>query len=407
MNHQPSNIKHQPALPLAFLAFAMFAGIASAEAPVFADATPQDNFKLSWLIKTDRALTIDGRLDEAVWKEAKPLEDWGITNYGRQKGKLGTIDFRAAWDDTYLYIGARMYHQRDPRDMAELRRQMGNVTQPIYARECLELHIDGNLDHATRFQSIMNGLGEKMMIWFYDFGWGILKNVDYGLDADWDGAGRIEDDHWTLEVRYALADIQVEPRVGCMFAMNPCWFNWADTRENTEDYWWQFQTWSTHGDSHHDPRLYGRFILVEKEPDDIEAGLRLAMPDLDDRRVMIQTDEGYLVLEKGRKTLQPYDEQVRAEAKHAREDWNRVQTLLKGSGTTFSRSIEKTVLPAQEEPLRAVEEALRAGAKLSRGELAGHRKTLAEVASAVGDAYWRVKQDVMLTGLGGPGTEAE
>jgi len=388
---------------LVLLALTAMATGLHAATPLFVDATAADSFKVYWLIKAETAPVIDGKLDDAVWQEAEPLADWGTTNYGRQiKPEIvpGEIDCRAAWDDTYLYISARCYHKLHPNDMTELRSKISNLGAAIYARECLEIHIDGNLDHATRFQSIVNPLAEKMMIWYYDFGWGILQNQDYGLDADWDVAAAVEKDHWTVEVRYALTDIQVEPEVGTMLGINPCWFNWADSKAaDGKTYWWQYVTWSTHDDSHHDPRLFGRFILVDRKPKALEDGLRLAFPDLEEHSLMIQTAEGLLIFRDGKSELVTYGTQVRQEAQTARAALDRIRELLGGGPTSHSGHITDKVIPEQEQALVKMEAALASRDKLSRGTLAAFRKELATIAGTLDDAYWRVKQDALLTGL--------
>ena len=370
-----------------------------AATPQFVDATPADSFKVHWLIRAETPPELDGKLNDRLWERARPLTDWGITNYGRQKGELGEIDLRAGWDENYLYIGARMYHRRSPEDMEEFQRKVQDRSKPIYARECLEIHIDGNLDHATRFQSIVNALGEKTMIWHYDFGWGLLRNNNYGLDADWKVAGRIDEESWTVEVRYGLADIQVEPRVGYMFGINPCWFNWADTRQAADHYWWQYLTWSTHGDSHHDPRLFGRFVLVEERPDSLREGLKLAFPDLKKRTVMIQTAEGFTVFREGKRETVKFEELIRREARDAREDVNRLEALFETGNTSRMGYVQKKVLPEQEEALKEVEKRLNSKAPLGPGELTALRKKLSEITGMVNKFYWRVKQDVLLTTL--------
>jgi hypothetical protein len=378
----------------------LFAGDGGAATPLFVDATPADNFKVYWLVRADSAPVIDGKPDEPVWQKAKPLDGWGITNYGRQKGTLGEIDFRALWDDSYLYVSAKCFHRRNPKDMEELKRQVSNLSAEIYSRECLEIHIDGNLDHATRFQSIVNPLSEKWMCWYYDFGWGLLENVDYGLDADWDVAASIEKDYWAVEVRYALSDIQVQPRVGTMFGINPCWFNWADTREEAPTYWWQFMTWSTHGDSHHDPRLYGRFILVKDEPKSLEEGLRLAFPDLDKRSVMIQTDQGYLVFRQGKQSLESYDVRVLNELKAAQTRLSEVSDALAKNKITHGKDYFEKLLKDSEESLSKTQKELleRKGA-LNLGQLQGNRNEVAKAFEQLDDLYWRVRQDALLTSL--------
>jgi len=377
------------------------AGLAQAAAPLFTDAQAADNFKLYWLVKTAAPPVIDGSLGDAAWKSLEPLRDWGVCNYGRQDGAPGEIDLRACWDDQNLYLGARLYHRRDPaRDMAEFKRNLGNLAAAIYARECLEIHIDGNLDHATRFQAIVNAGNERMMLWHYDFGWGILVNNDYGLDADWESAGGIGDDHWTLEVRIALRDIQVQPRAGYMFGINPCWFNWADTRENHPGkYWWQFLTWSTHGDSHHDPRLYGRFLLVEEKPKDLVSGLRLAYPDLDKRTVMIQTPDGFTTVQNGAVATQSYLEKLREELDRARAARARLGTLAGGADQPALVARMRSLWSSQEETLKKLETELDAKTVVNMGDLRRYRADLAKVADALDNAYWRTKQELFLQDL--------
>lgn len=379
---------------------------ASAATPLFVDATAADNFKLHWVEKADQPPVIDGKLDDSVWKKVEPLRDWGTTNYGRQRANMGEdfipgkLDFRAAWDDTHLYIAARFYHELHPNDMKEFKKNVGDTSKAIFDRECLEIHIDGNLDHATRFQSIVNALGEKHMIWHYDFGWGILENSDYGLDADWDVASTINEDHWTVEIRYALADIQVTPKVGSMFGINPCWFNWADSRNRDgERYWWQFVTWSTHGDSHHDPRLYGRFILVENKPESQEAGLRLAFPDLENRTVMIQTGDGLVVFDHGEKSVRHYDQQAKTELRETQELYEEVSGLLKTGNTLHAGRLLSAALEKQKTALDGAEKESLAQAVPDRASVARLRRNLAGIRQQLEDAKWRIKQDILLTTL--------
>jgi|GEM_PF-6680185 hypothetical protein len=372
-----------------------------AATPQFLDATAADNFKVYWCVKTANPPVIDGKMDEPVWNKAEPLTDWGITNYGRQKGSLGEIDFRALWDEENLYIGAKMYHRRKPEDMEELIRNVSDTTKDIYSRECLEIHIDGNLDHVTRFQTIVNPLSEKIMIWFYDFGWGLLRNDDYGLDADWDVKSSIEKDHWNVEIRIALRDIQVQPRCGYMFGINPCWFNWADTREDASNYWWQYVTWSTHNDSHHDPRLYGRFILVEKKPESIRDGLRLAFPDLGKRVITLQTTDGFISFAHGNETFESYADRVKTELASLKDKGEKCASLFAGN-EKLAQSVYKGQLDKIIEGIYGVEKEINEQKEMSIGQLRAYRTKISELMKNTEDLFWRTKQHVLLLSLSNP-----
>jgi len=377
----------------------MLSNYLNAANPEFPDVTPSDNFKIYWCIKTTKPPTIDGNLDEPIWNEVEPLIDWGITNYGRQKGAIGEIDFRACWDDKNLYIGAKMYHRRKPEDMKEFIKNVSDTTKDIYGRECLEIHIDGNLDHLTRFQSIVNPLPEKMMIWYYDFGWGLLTNYDYGLDADWDVAGSIEKDHWTIEIRYALKDIQIQPRVGYMFGINPCWFNWADSREGSEGYWWQFVTWSTHGDSHHDPRLYGRFILVERKPRNIVEGLKLAFPDLEKRTITIQAPEGFISFIKGKAKFQTYAEKVEEEMEAFKNMVNKCASLVSENKTCLQNTYLKKLFDDNIKLANDIEQEINSQRRLSIAKFREFHTRINQLYENLDSLYWRMKQHILLINL--------
>jgi hypothetical protein len=381
------------------IAVTFLTALAHAATPQFLDATAADNFKLYWCVKADNPPVIDGKMDESVWNKAEPLTDWGITNYGRQKGSLGDIDFRTLWDEKNLYIGARMYHRRKPEDMKEFIRNVSDTTKEIYSRECLEIHIDGNLDHVTRFQAIVNPLPEKMMIWHYDFGWGLLTNQDYGLDADWEVVGSIGKDYWSVEIRMALQDIQVQPRCGYMFGINPCWFNWADTREEASHYWWQFVTWSTHNDSHHDPRLYGRFILVEKKPENIREGLKLAFPDLEKRVVTLQTTDGFITFANGNERFESYTGRVRIELASLKKKSEECTLLFAGNEKLAQSAYYKGEIDKNIEGMREVEKKINEQKEMSVGRLREYRTKIAELMENMDNLYWRAKQHVLLLSL--------
>jgi hypothetical protein len=182
-----------------------------------------------------------------------------------------------------------------------------------------------------------------------------------------------------------------------MFGINPCWFNWADSREATSNYWWQFVTWSTPGDSHHDPRLYGHFLLVDQKPQDIEQGLRLAYPDLDKRTVMIQTDSGFLVFRNGRKEQQSYRDKVDAEVREAQARMKKLTDLFAGGQTPDA--YVKQQIETQGQAIQKIIEGLGEKKDVGLGQLSATRQELGKVSQALDDLYWRTKQGLMLAAL--------
>ncbi|MEO6846872.1 MAG: carbohydrate-binding family 9-like protein [Chthoniobacterales bacterium] len=87
-------------------------------------------------LRTDEPMTIDGRLDEAVWSRVKWSEPFGLIDTG------GAVPFETRvaflWDDEYLYVG---YKVEDP----DIRGSMTGFNDHIYLKdEDVELFFEGD-----------------------------------------------------------------------------------------------------------------------------------------------------------------------------------------------------------------------------------------------------------------------
>ena len=60
-------------------------------------------------VRTNTAIDLNGRLDEAVWAETPPVTVF--IQEDPAEGELGTqnTEFRVAYDDSAIYIGAMLY----------------------------------------------------------------------------------------------------------------------------------------------------------------------------------------------------------------------------------------------------------------------------------------------------------
>jgi hypothetical protein len=106
-----------------------------------------------------------------------------------------------------------------------------------------------------------------------------------------------------------------------------------------------------------------------------------------------------LVFRNGTSKLLTYEAQVRRELADAQASLTRLQNLLASAATTNIAHLTNTVIPEQEAALTQISAQIGADTPPDRGALAGIRKTIGEITAKVDEAYWRAKQDALLTGL--------
>jgi len=369
-------------------------------APKFLDATGADNFKVHFITKAKTPPVIDGEVDDAVWKQADVIDDFGPCEYGARLWRFPKTEVRYLWDDKYLYVAITCYET--PANMKRHNIDTDDKAQAIYSRDCMELHINGNNDNVTRFQTWFIDTGEKQIFWFYDFGWGLLVNENYGLSADWNYASARKVDRWQCEGRFALADFQIQPKAGYIFGMNPCRFrfNKTDTMldgSKTQDDITQFLSWSTQGGDHHDVRAYGKCILVNAMPATVADGLKLAYPDLDKRTVLVQTGDGFAVFDHGKQYKQSYLEKVTTDLEATRATADKLKNLLadKSPAATQIAQYGQYAGP-QLEKLDAVAAGLQGKAQITAAEMNTARKDLQVVNGALDDMYWNAQRILLL-----------
>lgn len=271
-----------------------------------------ESYKLKFAERTKNPIVIDGVLDEAEWKKADPITDFGPCTISQTAPRyIPRTEIRLLWDDKYLYVSAKCYEDSE-KNMESFRKIINDQKRLIFSRDCIELHIDGNNDEHTTFQCWMVANHEKSIIWNWDFGWGLLTDSNYGLNADWQQAYKIHDDHWVVETRFALSHFEIQPRVGYIFGLEPARFRYnkeivsPDRQKVLSPNGGMWLAWGAQGKNHHNADGYGKIVLVDKMPSSVKEGLALAYKDLDKRTIYVQTGSEYAVFDKGRSTTLAY-----------------------------------------------------------------------------------------------------
>lgn len=157
-------------------------------------------------VRTDNSPKIDGILNDRVWSEVKPASRF--IEFKPVPGRIETEDRRTevkiVYDNTAIYIGARMYDEPDsifrelmPRD---------NLANSDF----LGIVFDTYLDRINAFGFYVSSTGTQ-----FDAKYSNSGNEDKNWDAVWDSQVRIDSLGWTAELkipysalRFGSAEIQ-------------------------------------------------------------------------------------------------------------------------------------------------------------------------------------------------------
>ncbi len=155
--------------------------------------------------RTDVKLRIDGRLDEAAWRNVKTFGDFTFP-WWKQGRKEKTV-VRMLWDDRFLYVA---YECEDAHVWAE----QTEHDSPVYKDDCVELftapnpkrpldyfNIEMNVNCASLDRHHLNGPGKPQVPNWNACGVIIATTVDGTLNDDSD-----TDRGWVLEAAIPFAN---------------------------------------------------------------------------------------------------------------------------------------------------------------------------------------------------------
>lgn len=150
--------------------------------------------------RVDRAPTLDGRLSEAVWKEAEAAE--GFTQFKPDPGASASrpTEVRVVYDETAIYVGARMYDDPDSVVAQTARRDQVGYSDRFF------VFLDSYNDDRTAFGFGVTPSGSRFDA-FYSDG----TNEDQDWDAVWSAEARVDSLGWVAEMRIPLNQLQFSP----------------------------------------------------------------------------------------------------------------------------------------------------------------------------------------------------
>ena len=148
--------------------------------------------------RATQAPTLDGVLDDAVWRDAPVIDQF--LEYEPNTGATPRFrtEVRVLYDDKYLYIMGRMFDPAPDSIISLLSRRDVRTES-----EQLKLVIDSYHDRRTAYQFIVNPAGVKRDFYVYND-----NTEDVTWDAVWDVATKVDSLGWTAEFRIPFSQIR-------------------------------------------------------------------------------------------------------------------------------------------------------------------------------------------------------
>jgi hypothetical protein len=167
---------------------------------------------------------IDGRDDDAVWQTASRYSDFVQFEPRIDSAASLKTEFRAAYDDRYLFVFVRMFDPHPDSIMHALTRR--DVRGPS---DQIKLLIDSYHDKRTGFELAVNPDGVKR-----DYSMSGDGNEDESWNGIWDVATRVDSLGWTAEFRIPLSQLRYARSASNTFGFGV----WRDIERSKERTAW-------------------------------------------------------------------------------------------------------------------------------------------------------------------------
>ncbi|HMB90888.1 MAG TPA: DUF5916 domain-containing protein [Rhodothermales bacterium] len=174
-------------------------------------------------IRRTQDISVDGRLDEAMWQEAPVIDGFKQREPVEGAAPTERTAVRVLYDNEALYIGARMYDASPDSILARLGRRDADLNADAFG-----FFIDPYLDRRTGFYFAINAAGTLMD--------GVLYNDDWD-DSSWDGVWlgkvKIDDEGWTAEMKIPYSQLRFHEEEVYTWGIN---FRRDIARKNEQQY---------------------------------------------------------------------------------------------------------------------------------------------------------------------------
>ncbi len=193
-------------------------------APAVAAQSPAPAVPAARAVRTESAIRLDGRPDDAVWAVAPVTDDFRQFQPAEAGPARFRTAFQVAYDDRTLYVFVRMFDPRPDSLVALLSRR--DVRTPS---EWIKVVVDGFRDRRSGMQFMVNPAGVKRDATIFSD-----VQEDNAWDGVWDVAVAVDSLGWTAEYAIPFSQLRFQPAEELTFGFGV----WRDVaRHGERDAW--------------------------------------------------------------------------------------------------------------------------------------------------------------------------
>lgn len=151
---------------------------------------------VSHAVRAIGAINLDGRLDELAWQGAPSTTSFTQVDPDEGQPASERTDVRVLYDETYLYIGVRLF------DSGSITGRLGRRDMDLGDSDWFGVMIDSYHDRRTAFGFDVNPLGvrrDEVKI---------INTDDNSWDPVWDVATSVDSAGWTAEYRIPFSQLR-------------------------------------------------------------------------------------------------------------------------------------------------------------------------------------------------------
>lgn len=177
-------------------------------------------------VRTETEINLDGKLDEKVWSQTRPANDFVVKDPIEGALPEETAEVRFVYDNDYLYIGCRMWRKEPEKIQSFIARRdnMGNSERII-------ISLDTYNDGATAYTFAITATGVRSDYFHASDDEG---DRDYNYDPIWSGKSHIDSLGWTAELRLPFNQLRFNEADELVWGININQY----TPTNREDIYW-------------------------------------------------------------------------------------------------------------------------------------------------------------------------
>ncbi|HEY3324756.1 MAG TPA: sugar-binding protein [Planctomycetota bacterium] len=226
-------------------------------APILGVAAAPRTISLYDVQRTDSPPTIDGKLDDACWKNRPVITNMVLRGESTRVPAQVQTKTTLLYDDKALYIAIE-FLEPNPQG---LKKSIVRYDGDLWWDDSVELYIEPGSSHQEYFKLMSNPVATRADWRGKNTPMG-FKMFDWGTGAEWTVGAAIGERNWTLEFRVPWSDLEVNPpKAGDVWTFEIVRFRYADSvdlpaGESKHEY----SSWNV-GATHDKPENFGCIVF--------------------------------------------------------------------------------------------------------------------------------------------------